>query len=181
MAAYALHSFAAHLEHAMPDVEQALSDPEWRVRAGTLAAVYYMGEKGAPLLPVVRKLVSDPQENVSANAFSALNAISGGKEGGCGLTQQPKTVGLNTVTPKIPANTALVFGNVGCTYTNDAVKLLQKKKLQYRIYDLYQNNENTDLLHAYLQQLKVKRYKSIPIVIYSGAVFEKPQKDGDIW
>lgn len=180
MAANALHSFAPYLDQALPDMEQALSDPEWQVRTGALAAVYYMGEKGQPLLPLVRKLLSDPQENVKANAFSALSAITGGKEGGCGLLEYPQDTVLNVTVPEIPSNTALIFGNVGCAYTNDAIKLVQRMKLNYKLYDLYRSNENNNLLLGYLLHLKVKKYKTIPIVIYKGKVFEKPQNDGDI-
>ncbi|MBL8034672.1 MAG: HEAT repeat domain-containing protein [Leptospiraceae bacterium] len=180
MAAYALHSFARYLDQALPEMEQALSDPEWAVRSGALAAIYYMGEKGQPLLPMVRKLVSDSHESVSANAFSALSAITGGKEGGCGLTTPFKGIASHITPPKIPEKTALIFGNIGCAFTNDAVKLVKRKKLQYIVYDLYRNIPNTDLLHAYLLELKVKRYTTIPIVIYNGAVFERPQNDGDI-
>ena len=180
MAAYALHHFAAYLEHALPDVEQALSDPEWRVRAGTLAAVYYMGEKGAPHLPVVRKLVSDPEGNVSANAFSALHAVSGGKEGGCAMTEERRQQ-LSLKAPEIPKGTALIFGNVGCAHTNDAIHLVKKMNLKYELYDLYRNPENMDILFAHLSKLRIKNYRTIPVVIYDGRVFEKPQKDGDIF
>lgn len=180
MAAYALHSFGNYLDQELPDIEKALSDPEWGVRTGTLAAVYYMGEKGQPLVPAVRKLLADPHENVRSNAFSALSAITGSKEGGCGLTEHPKDIASNIAPPQIPENTALIFGNVGCAYTNDAVKLVKKMNLRYKVYNLYGNSENISLLHAYLQQLKIRRYETIPIVIYNGAVFERPQQDGDI-
>ncbi|MBX3722060.1 MAG: hypothetical protein KF713_09485 [Turneriella sp.] len=180
MAAHSLHFFARYLDQAFPDMERALSDPEWQVRTGAVAAVYYMGEKGQPLLPLVRKLVADPHENVSANAFSALSAITGGKEGGCGVHEYPQDTALNMTVPEIPANTALIFGNVGCAYTNDAIKLVQKMKLNYKLHDLYLNVENNNLMRAYLRQLKIRKYRTIPIVIYKGKVFEKPQNDGDI-
>lgn len=180
VAANALHHFAEYLDRELPDIEKALSDPEWRVRAGTLAAVYYMREKGQPLLPLVRNLVSDPHESVSTNAFTALDAISGGKEGGCALTEQSAGTVVHVAPPKIPPNKALIFGNIGCAYTNDAVKLVKKMKLQYEVFDLYRNSENTNLLHAYLHQFKIRKYETIPIVIYRNRVFEKPRKDGDI-
>lgn len=180
MAAYALHSFARYLDQTLPEMEQALSDPEWAVRSGALAAIYYMGEKGQPLVPAVRKLLTDPHENVRSNAFSALSAITGGKEGGCGLHEYPQDTALNMTVPEIPANTALIFGNVGCGYTNDVIKLVQRMKLNYKLLDLYLNVENNNLMRAYLLQLKIREYRTIPIVIYKGKVFEKPRNDGDI-
>lgn len=41
MAAHSLHFFAVYLDQAFPDMERALSDPEWQVRTGAVAAFYY--------------------------------------------------------------------------------------------------------------------------------------------
>lgn len=180
LASIHLASFSKYLDQILPALEKALQDPEPAVRRNTAFAVLEMGKKGHPLLPVLRKLISDPDEDVSTVAYTALGKVSAGKEGGCGLPVEPKNKNLSLTLPEIPADTALVFGNVGCAYTNDAIRLVKKMNLKFKVYDLYGNSENMDIFYAYLYKLKVPGYGTIPVVIYDGQVFERPQKDGDI-